>query len=258
MFYMVWWRTLLKIICSLLLITSLIFFIISLSFSQTLSYSNLKPVLTKTFKEQMGQIDQTELAHFHSELIQNCTASGAETIDVPLGKEPGSESIILKCADIKTTPPQGLVDLIAEGMFDKIYYREYECSFIECFDELDEDEKFFVFTSEFASRFFKTISNLFLIAIIIFIALIVLLCVPKYSALVSIGTNFTVIGLLLFVVKVAKAKIPMPEEVSLLFNPFFNYLSTYFSILLIAGLALLVVGIIVIFRQKKKQARRKT
>lgn len=248
---MVWWKTVLKVICSIILIVSLIFFVLTFSVSSILTKENLQPVVVAMFKEQ-APTNETELTDYHSALVQSCTAMGAETVEVPMGEGPEAETITLKCSDISAGGPSGLIDLIADATFNKIYYKKYECSFIECFTGAKEDEQIYILMSDFAHDFFKTASHFCLIITAVIIALIFLLSAPKMNALTSVGTGFIIAGLPFFLAKFGAAKIPVPEQIVLLINIFFSCMSACFLTVLVLGIALLVAGIILRRKQKKK------
>lgn len=65
---MAWWRTLLKVICSILLVASIILCMISFSASTTLSYGSLKPMIADAIKQSMPEANETQIMEEFDEI----------------------------------------------------------------------------------------------------------------------------------------------------------------------------------------------
>jgi hypothetical protein len=229
-------------------------------FSIRHNHDKLKPVFIDVIKQSMPQANETGLALMRQELLKNCTG---ESIEVALGEAgAGIETVILKCSDIRASEPGGLPDIFASAMFDQIYYRQYNCPLIDCLRTLPQDQKFIMLISDFASKTLKTNTTYLLIISLILILFIILLSVPKYTLFAALGVDFIIAGLPYFAVKfAAPAFLPGLSEqqtaIAPLIRQFFNFISTYFMIALIAGILLLIAGIVIRISSGKKQSRKK-
>lgn len=259
---MAWWRGLLKVIFSILLVAALILFAMAFSVSKTITHDNLKPVFTDALKPGI-QTNDANITLAYSNLVGKCANTTIETIELPLGEmEAGLGNITLKCADIKASTPQGMEDIIIGTVFDqKVYYKKYDCNFIDCLRNPPESVKgqeFMLLISDMASKFFRTYTNYLLIVAIVLILLIVLLSAPKYTALTTLGIDGIIAGLLYFIVNLAKTQITsIPAEAAPLLNQFFTSISQLFIILLVSGIVLLIAGIVIGIVSRKKKGKKK-
>ncbi len=251
-----------KVVCSILLVVSLTALVLSFSIYQFLSYDDIKPIFVSSFiqtivnKSDMGE---TELAMFHSMLLQNCT-TGAETIDLPLGEDEDvkAEIITLKCSDIKESEPKDIPNLIGNALFDKIYYKQYDCSFFECVKQMQKGKlEPLIFFSSFAHSFFKSLIVLFLVVSLLLITSIFFLNKPHYKFFNNIGICFIIVGLQSFFIKFISTKLPQEDFFSLIIQLINIFYKNFFNILII-GIVLLVLGILFsIFLIKKGKKKKK-
>jgi hypothetical protein len=258
---MAWWRGLLKVIFSILLVVSLILLVATFSMSKTVTHDNLRPVFADAIKPSI-ETNDTNLALAQSNLAKKCTNKGIETVELPLGEaETGLGNITLKCADIKASTSQEMENIFVNTVFDqKIYYKKYDCAFIDCLRDPPADVKgqeFMILFSDMASQSFRMYTNYLSIIALVLIILLILLSTPKYTLFLTLGADFIIAGLPFFAVNFGAAKIPMPEFGAALFKGAFNLLAQYFLIALILGIALLIVGIIIRANARKKMRKEK-
>lgn len=246
---MAWWRGFLKVIFSILLVASLILLVMSFSMSQTITHDKLKPIFAEAIKPGI-QTNGANLTLAYTNLVNKCTNEAIETIELPLGEAViGLGNITLKCADIKASTPQEMEALVIDMVFDqKIYYKKYNCSFVDCLRNPPESVKgqeFMILFSDMASKSFRMYTNYLLIISIVLIILLILLSVPKYTLFTTLGIDFIIAGLPFFAIKFGVTSIPMPEFGTPFIKQFFNSISTSFLALLVLGIVLLIVGIII-------------
>lgn len=258
---MAWWRGLLKVVCSILLITALILCIASFSASRLVSYENLKPAFIGVVKQNFPVINETTLTASYQMLMKNCKG---ESVEFPLGNI-GTGNVTLKCAELNASGPQGLVDLVANSIFNEIYYTHYDQDPIKILtqpsEQGKESEKLMVLISEHAHKAFRMYALYLLIIAVILLALIFLLSIPKSGAFISLGTDFIITGLPLFLLKFGAAALPLQGQmapVAPLVKTFFSYLSTYFLALIIIGAIFLILGIILGVLARKSAIKEET
>lgn len=258
-----WWRSLLKVLISILLIASLILFVLTFSLSKTISYEKLKPVVSEAIKETIMEniTDENEIEEIRTELIKNCTNEDINKeveIEVPIGKD--VEKVTMKCSEIKISTPQQTIDIFANSLFDKIYYKEYNCALVDCLKNPPASIKGnepIIFISNMASKEFKKYANYLFIIAIILILLIIVLSVPKYGALTTLGIDFLIASLPFFIFKFVLTKISLPEVIAGIIKQFFNFVSICFLVIMIIGAILLVAGIFSVLYKKRKVKRKK-
>ena len=218
---------------SLLLVNSL--FTISSSLKYENIQSELVPVVKNVLEEEIGlsQIIDDKLPE-----IQIYCKNNSEFVF----KE-GEETISISCGAIQNGS-DAIVDEAVNNFVESVYYDEYDCDFLDCFEE--ENGKPFFLVSEKTRSYF---SGKFYYAL--FLSLILLVAM---FFLIESKTNlpFIVGGLLVI------ASLPFLKLESLIssfadkvFLQFFSFLFTeahfVFLVSLILGLICLVLGIVLKF-----------
>jgi hypothetical protein len=107
---------------SIFLIVSIFLF----SFTQLLSYENLKPIFMEVGTGELG-ITREEMNNFYIFLDEYCKRGG-KNISLPMG----NFSIELSCEEIYSAGKEGLSGLIISKAFEQFYYTKYECDLLEC------------------------------------------------------------------------------------------------------------------------------
>ncbi len=85
----------------------------------------LKPVLSSMLLSQLPDKDFGEL---QSKTAEEC--KGKPSIELSISD---TESIDIKCSDVSTK--EGFKQAFADAFFDRIYYGEYDCNFLDCFSK---------------------------------------------------------------------------------------------------------------------------
>lgn len=123
----------LKRILSILLnyfATIILIFLISVTTFSYLSVvltSNdvLKPVLSSML---LSQLPDNAFGELQSKIAEEC--KGKPSIELSISD---TDSIDIKCSDVSTK--EGFKQAFADAFFDKIYYKEYDCNFLDCFSK---------------------------------------------------------------------------------------------------------------------------
>jgi hypothetical protein len=225
--------------------------ILAASFIELTEYNNLQPVAVNIISEQvMENATQEEVNNLHLTLLELC--ENKETIEMSLGEE----NITLNCSKIRETRTEELLPLFATETFDKIYYKKYDCEFIECIQEGDPR----LLVSAHANSFFKNIQNVLWMVTVIG-AIVLFISVKTWSGrLKSFGIILIVAGVPAFILNLnllsSFIENSVPPQVmtvaSPLINKFFDSISSKLLIVFISGIILTVFGYGLKYLIKKK------
>ncbi len=237
-------RTFFRVIFAILLTIALVLFIVNLSFMQTTSYNDLKPrvvVFTEqTLSNSMEQSTPEDLSVLKTMLIENC--SGQEETLFSFGEQEflPMNNVIIDCSEISNeTTAEQLVNIVSTGVFDSIYYKEYNCSPLDCLSQTNQDpEKLLVIVSKKANNYFTNIGIILIIIIILLIFGMVMLSKPKQTAIYALAPAFLISGLLFLL------KFPLSSAVSGVQEPIKGILELFISALFINALIVFILGIV--------------
>jgi len=240
-----------KVIGNFLFVVCLSFFITFLSISEFIDYENMKSTAVEMIAPQITKnIDPTQLRLVHQQLLENCTKQ--EKVNVSLE----DQMYEIKCSEIRNSKPEDLGGIIAGAVFDKNYYREYGCTFLDCMDILKKDPML-IMSSKTKGLINKMI--LYLAMGTALGATLILLCIETWSGkLKNIGISCIVIGigyfLIIFTKDILLKKIPIIElNISDMINPLFDSLSSKLLIVLIIGILITIIGFAIGLKFKKKE-----
>jgi hypothetical protein len=223
--------------------------ILTLSLAQLTEYNNLKSIAIKVSEQQIAQqIGPTQLTAIHAQILELC--KGVEKIEMPFD----NENITIKCSDIVNSKPEDLGKIIVTSKFDEIYYKKYDCGFLECLQREDIEGKMVIFSAT-ANSFFKETLNYLLIGIAIS-AIILAISTKGWGRPKSFGICCISAGIPFFVINIIKGMLPIPKEATEIATPvveqIFNSISFKFLIVFIVGIVLFAIGFIGEFLTKKK------
>lgn len=240
-----------SILLFLVFVAGNIFFILDLS----MDYENIQPQIVSVsdflIEQQIGM--KTEIEFYLDVADEFCEENPDYTFSLE------EYTFIVSCSVIS----QGADAVLQEGViqiFDKIYYKSYNCEFLEC---LGQEEVPLVLVSQKANSFW---SSKFKLALLIAVALIVLmffLVSKKYNMLVISGalltvSSFSALGLqniFSFFVDVEFLQLAVI---------FISKAGTVFWISFITGIVLLAAGILLkifgaglkIFKEKDQKSKK--
>jgi hypothetical protein len=225
-------------------------FIIILTMMQFTEYDTVKPLFVPLIENQLSnQTNSSDWPMVHTSLVTQC--EGKENIQLPLG----NDNITLKCSDIASSSSDRLVKLIAVVAFDKVYYKEYACGFIDCIRNMDIQNLYIIFSYK-GLQFYR--SALVYAVVTTVVGLLVLTVSSKgWGRLTSVGSICLVSGLSFIVLPFIKNIAPR-ADISPIVNKLFELLSAKYVVILAIGVVLLAVGVAgkyLIKRNKKAETQ---
>ena len=231
---------------SFLFSTFLAFAILTFTVIELTDYNNLQQLFIDLFSVHVWGEQKPEEAH--KALLVMC--EGKESVELPFASEGEGEglgidikSIELRCADIREVNPEDLSKLAATAFFEKIYYKTYSCSFIDCV----KTGQFMVFFSAKGNQFFKTLQNVFWVgtavgAFMLFISLQTWSSRLKKFGTIIVLTSVPFVSLKLVKFMLPSVELPMLDETNAVTSYVFEPMYTNFLILLVVGIALTAAG----------------
>jgi len=240
-----------KFLASFIFTTTLSLLIISVTLAEITSYESMNSIFVSVAgKKVMGENANNE--ETYSQLSKYCETNSA--VELPAGEE----KLEINCADIKSSTPDKLGDVIASAMFKKIYYKQYSCEFVECL--LQGGENLMVAISSTGNAFFKN-SIIYLVGITLLGAAGVLILAETFAGkLKKFGKDCMSVGVIAFLMLFSDIILPkfVPAEsmegMSGVLSMVTNTMAMRFLIVFAVGAAIFAIGFIA---ERKKILTRK-
>jgi hypothetical protein len=205
-----------------------------LTLDWSLEYDTVKPQwdsFSSSLVEEMGVRDMLDENY---ELMRYyCQANEEFTFPVT-----ESMNMVIPCS-VVDEGPEAVISYGSEQIVEDIYYKEYNCSFVNCLKEQSEP---FVLVSEKSQQFFHSKFILVFLATIVLFALMFLALESKHSVL-------TITGILMVVAALPFRKFNwiakfLPDgAMEDLFLAFFTKSYNVFMIMAIVGVSMFIIGI---------------
>lgn len=234
------------------------FFVIFIALANFTQYTTLQPVITNTIENQFQSFPQEQIDFLYLNLTEQCKTSS--TAVVPLS----NQEISLNCTDVKNSQSSNITHLISKNLFDQIYYKKYDCNFIDCVKGLAfqqnssdmQNQQFQVILSAKANEFFSNNQLLLIVGIAAGLVLIAISVRVWYNILKVIGIILLFVGITYLLIPFVKTQIAhiVPQQmdfsaiVDLLFAPIMSILRN----ILILGIGLTIAGFASSFLLKPK------
>lgn len=222
------------VIVGILLFLSLLIGNILFVFSSSLGYDNLKtnlgPVMTEIVSKE---IDLTGVEEGFEIIKEYCETHD----DFVLGQD--DYVFTFDCDEILASTPESIIESESEKFLEKIYYKDYDCGFIDCFQE---NEIPFFIISEQSKDYLSSKSYYFLFAAIVFIFLIFLLVENKINTAIIAG-SIIIVSSLPFAKLDSLASLSSTQYLVEMMALFFTSSSTIFWTMFIIGIVSLGAGI---------------
>ncbi len=245
-----------KVIGGTLLVILLSFAVMTYGLKNLSAYDNFKPIFVDTIISTMGKESGNE--QFNSSDFQKMIeieCSKKSTVIIPLGDQgfAGMKELEVSCEKISQTSPNKMFNLFAESLFDKFYYKQYNCSVIECFQSGGDNTLALV--SEQGHKFYTQIFWYVVLATVFAAFILVISSSTVYGAIQGIGSASVVAGLNYFLIKFAQNLVPgeAAQAAGPALAKVFGFFETGFIILLVGGAALFIIGFIWKIVKKKEQ-----
>lgn len=240
-----------KTIGSVLFFLALSTAIFAISLTKLTEYDNLKGLITGLIDSQIAKgVDNETLTQIHQEFLEECKKNETIQLSGVIG-----QNVTVKCEDIEKTTPEDLTDLFVNALFESIYYKKYDCSFIECLQKPDQD-KLTIFVSLEAHSFFKNCQDILLIASGVGLAIMLISIETWWNRLKSVGITLLSISLPFFILILFKDRIfsllANGKAVITIIDQIFGSVSKILLVMLIVGVILTVSGCILHHYRKVK------
>ncbi len=243
-----------KLIGTLLFTTFLTVSLLMIGLVEFTSYSNLKSFTGKILSDSIAS--QTDINQIFSTLKQNC--SNKEFADFQLG----NSILKLKCSELGSMQAKDLPNLIASTLFDSIYYRKYDCNFLDCIRQ-GGIGNLVVVLSEHANNFLKSLQSTLWILTVAGAGILYFSTETMKGRLRAFGINLIFTGgsffVLLYAIRfllppqILQANIDISDILDSLFGPVRNY----FIIVLVIGMLLMILSYIAVPKVKPEKKRKK-
>jgi hypothetical protein len=247
-------RTLGRSIGGFFFVTFLSMAILMMAVIEITEPNNLKPLVAGMIAQQFTeQMNPEQLSLIHSQLLSQC--SGKENVEMSAGE---NLNVTLNCSSVKASRPEDLGALIGEAAFDKIYYKKYDCEFIQCYQQADSQGKISLFSTSLANQFFKKVLIYLWIGTALF-GLILLISAKGWEIPKDFGKSLIVVGLPVIFTKFLKEKINLPTGASAaqpLIDKLLNSISDIYLIAIAAGILLIITGYLGSHLTKKKEIKK--
>jgi|GEM_PF-5396414 len=221
-------------------------FIILFSFTQSMKPQTIKPILEGLFKLSIPP--DADLNISYQNFKEACRKENF--IELPLDEE-NRESMTLDCNKLRNSKPSELGGLLAESMFDELYYKKYDCIFLGCLKNALNSP----FLLSNASN--ALLANIGYITLALFFILV--LAFSPILGIRSITSIFLVNGISFFLFFIRKNIIDIISQTNQLkqFSPLFSAFIYYFSILSMVSLGIAIALFLIPRILKSKPARQK-
>lgn len=263
-----------KFLGKLVFTTCLALLIATIGMAEFTEYDNLKAVFGDIIGSQIeGRVEevepdienvsQEELEDVYQALLEMC--EGQNSIDISIPES--DESVTVDCnelreagslegANLTTVAKNAIVDPI----FDGIYYKEYDCGFLECM----QTGQFLVMFSEQGHEFFSEIQIYLSVGVAVGAVIILVLSKTWPDRLKGLGWPLVFTGVSYVIFELGKMFIseilPGEEEVGInilsitktMLDPMINA----FLVVLVAGIAMVATGYALAYKEKKKKNKK--
>jgi len=257
---------------------SLVSLIVSIGLVQFTEYENMKTIFNEIFSSQieggLGEISpesvgkeaiegmtEKELGEMYQAFLEMC--EGKESVDVPISES--GETITIDCNELRAaqSEEEGLEavigDVAATSIFDGIYYKEYDCGFLDC---IQAGQVGIVISAQ-GHEFFKRV-RLYLAAGVAAGAAIILISAERWSArLKGLGWPLVFTGISYFLMDFTKniivPKLPAAEQAGIdimsLVDKMIAPIMNIFLIVLVVGVVLTAGGYALAYKEKKEKKK---
>lgn len=228
-------RGALAVIIGTLLFVSVLLGALLLTFSSSLKYENVKETLVPAVRELIGQSDGlTEgLESMSSAMKTYCENNQEYTFQY------GETTMTIPCTIIE----QGTTAIVDYGigkMIEQIYYKQYDCDFIDCFKQGELP----IFVISQKSRDFWTSKFYLVLLAFVLLTLLMFFIIQKKSGLpIMLGSFFVIVSLIIWKIGSLIMNL-MNAQIKSLIEIFFSSSYSIFIKMLIIGIVLIVAGII--------------
>ena len=224
-------------IVTILLFVSLIFAGACLTFSLSLDYNTLKPEMHNVVSEivlQEGNLNET-IDNNLMNMQVTCNVNNSVTMEM------NNDIIEIPC-NVVDQGSGAVINQIIDGLVEKNYYKEYNCTFWDCFNQ---ENPFFIF-SEHSHDYWNSKFYFGLIVSLILGAALFFFVEKRSNYPFLLGSLFIIISFL-FLLAGKLVPLVLGWEYSNVIGVLFTQAYLVFLIFIIIGVILLFLGVVLKF-----------
>ena len=231
-----------KFFGSLTFTTFLVLAILMMEMVSFTSYESFKSIASEILGKQFfSAISEEELGDLQSFLLFQC--SQTDKVNVPIL---GGQPVVLRCADVRNADKAQLRTLITNAFIDSLYYKDFDCSFLDCIKTRDPQNLLIVASNE-GNQFYKSLQMYMWIGTGVGLIILLVSIGTWVGRLKGVGFNLVFTGLpfvlLKYIQPLLMPSLPAEIEVSLrVTDNLISSLENKFIMVLVIGIALLVAG----------------
>lgn len=231
-----------KLFGSLAFTTFLVLAILIMELVGFTSYESFKLIASEILGKQfLSVIPEEDLDDLQSFLLFQC--SQTDRVNVPIL---GGQPVLLKCADVRNADKSQLRTLITTAFIDSLYYKDFDCSFLDCIRTGDPQNLLVVVSNE-GNLFYKSLQTYMWIGTGVGLLILLLSAETWVGRLKGVGFNLVFTGLpfLLFkyIQPLIMPSLPLEADISLrVVDPMISSLENEFIIILVIGIVSVVAG----------------
>lgn len=239
-------RTLGKFFGGLIFTIFLVAAITVFSLAQLIEHDSLKTIATDLLVQQLNYQQVQQITGI---LKEGCVQT--DSIKLTLGQD----SFNINCKEVEGTSDENLTAVIAGQAFDQIYFKKYDCSFIECLQKPGE-EKFLVLLSANAYKFLGNMQLALWVGVVLGAVIMSVSTETWGGRLKGFGTSLIFVGLPVVLMgqfqNIIFSLLPSgPVNLAPLIEKIFSSMLANYLIVLVFGIALTAAGYgIAIFKKK--------
>lgn len=244
-----------KFIGSIVFTTVLVLAIFNMEMMSFTSYENFKALIGGVFENQFSTVSEQDLSDIYDVLLFQC--SQAESVTLPLST---GQPLQVKCEDVRKSERTQVKSLITTALAESFYYKDFECSYVECLTSGNPENLLVVVTNE-GNQFYKNLQMLLWLGTGLGLAILLVSIGTWTGRLKGVGFNLVFTGLPFLVLGYAQDILfsSLTTDISSAIQPItdnlISSLSAKFMIVLVAGGVLLVADYGVGLLQKKSKGK---
>lgn len=232
-----------KFLGSTIFTTFLALAILLIEITSFTGYENFKSFASGIFEKQLfSSVTKQDLSDLQSFLLFQC--SQTDRVNVPIF---GGQSVTIKCSDVQNSDKSQLPALLTASLIDNLYYKDFNCSFIDCIRGGDPQNLLVVVSNE-GNQFYRSLQLYTWIGTAVGLVLLLASIETWIGRLKGVGFNLVFTGLPFLVFGYIQSfLIPaLPPEIESSVKPVIDNLMSSIRdkliIVLVVGIILLVAG----------------
>jgi hypothetical protein len=234
---------------------SLNILILSMVVAQFLQYDSVQPVISGLIEKQMvGNATEDQLTAMHRALVEECKKPTNNSISFPISE---SRNLTFSCSEINQIKPSDFPKMVSKNLFDEIYYKKYDCEFIQCFSKGIDENNPLLFLNFKAYKFFDSLKIYCIIGLASSVIIFAVSVKTWYGVAKNIGSSCLVTGIPFFILLYYKEPIiqklaNIPKEGLQIALKIFESTMHMLLVVFIVGIILTVAGVVGKHFAKKK------